>query len=95
MGMYEELAELALSEAERLGADYADVRAQVVRRELISVENRVLRSYESSEVLGIGVRVLISGAWGLASTTRPEREAVRETVSRAVGVARSSARRPR
>ena len=95
MGMYEELAELALSEAERLGADYADVRAQVVRRELISVENRVLRSYESSEVLGIGVRVLISGAWGLASTTRPEREAVRETVSRAVGIARSSARRCR
>ncbi len=93
--MYEDLAELALNEAARLGADHADVRIQVVRSEFVLVENKVLRSYESSEVSGLSVRVLVHGSWGLASTTRLERPAVREAVERALKIARSSAKRAR
>ena len=90
---YEDLAKSVLEEAARLGAEQADVRIQAVRSEFVFVENKVLRSYESSESLGLSVRVVVHGSWGLASTTCLEKSAVREAVEKAFKIARSSARR--
>ena len=91
--MPEELAELAVEEATRLGADYADARYGSITTEAVTVENLELRSYRSSSTRGIGVRVLLNGSWGFASTTVLERERVREAARKAVQMARAIAGR--
>ncbi len=62
-----ELEEI-LNRAVRLGARYADVRYQRYEYELITIENRELKSYESRSLTGVGIRVITSGV-GFASTS--------------------------
>ena len=88
----EDLLELSIERAGALGADYADARAQALGLEVVRVENKELRSYELSEMKGMGIRVLLKGCWGFASTTRLTREAILETVEKAIKIARASAR---
>ncbi len=85
----EEVVGLAL----RLGASWADARFQEYRYEYIVVENGVLKTFSSSFSVGLGVRVLVDGFQGFASTSRLDRESIREIVEKAVSVARSSSRR--
>ena len=87
----EDLLELSVKKAGELGADYADARAQALGLEVIRVENGELRSYELSETKGVGIRVLLNGRWGFASTTHLSREAVLEAVEKAIKIARASA----
>jgi len=72
------------------GAKYADSRFQDVRTTLIAVENGSLRSYESDRSTGVGVRVLVDGAWGLASSSVMDRVALRQKVTEAVRLAKAS-----
>jgi TldD protein len=92
-----ELTARALETARLRGAAYADVR--VVRRleESISVKSGRVEAVALIETEGLGVRVLVDGAWGFAATHRLEPAAVDETAARAVRIARASAtalRRP-
>lgn len=92
-----ELTARALETARLRGAAYADVR--VVRRleESISVKSGRVEAVALTETEGLGVRVLVDGAWGFAATHRLEPAAVDETAARAVRIARASAtalRRP-
>jgi TldD protein len=73
-----------------LGADYADSRFQDVRQTLIVVENGSLRSYESDRSTGVGIRVLVGGAWGLASSSMLKRTTLQQKVSEAVRLAKAS-----
>lgn len=72
------------------GAKYADSRFQDVRQTLIVAENGALRSYESDRSTGVGIRVLVDGAWGLASSSIMDRAALRQKVSEAVRLAKAS-----
>ena len=76
--------------ARDLGAKYSDARYQDVRTTLIVVENGSLRSYESNRSTGVGVRVLVDGAWGLASSSITDRATLRQKVSEAVRLAKAS-----
>lgn len=92
-----ELTERALETARLRGASHADVR--IVRRleESISVKSGRVEAVALTETEGLGVRVLVDGAWGFAATHRLEAAAVDETAARAVRIARASAsalRRP-
>ncbi len=92
-----ELTERALETARLRGAAYADVR--IVRRleESISVKSGRVEAVALSETEGLGVRVIVEGAWGFAATHRLEPAAADETAARAVRIARASAtalRRP-
>lgn len=64
-----ELAERALQAALDAGASYADVRVQEIETEELSVRNGVLETAEHGNSAGVGVRVLIDGAWGFAATS--------------------------
>jgi len=75
-----------------LGAQYADARYQDVRQTLIVAENGSLRTYESDRSIGVGVRVLVNGAWGIASSTQLSRATLRQKVSEAVRIAKASKR---
>ena len=86
-----ELAERALNTAQVKGASYADVR--VVRREsqAITVKNGKVEALTSRESLGFGVRVIASGAWGFASSSRLEPAEIDRVAAMAVSIARASA----
>jgi len=80
------LVERALS----LGAEYADARFQDVNQTLITAENGSLRSYESDRSYGVGIRVLLDGAWGIASSTVLDKAGLRRKVSEAVRMAKAA-----
>ena len=69
-------ANRAIDTAKRRGATYADARVMDIRQRDISTKNGEVGTLVESESLGIGIRVVASGAWGFASTDRLTREGV-------------------
>ena len=86
-----DLAVLALDEAVAAGASYADARAVVDASESLSVQSARVEGVERRTTRGVGVRVLVDGAWGFAGTARLSREEVVAAARRAVAIARASA----
>ncbi len=86
-----ELCLRGLDTAAKLGASYADVRVLLTRREDIVVKNERVASLEQSEDIGLGVRVIVNGAWGFAATREVTPEAIDKCVAQAVEIARASA----
>jgi TldD protein len=81
----------ALEDAVAGGAEYADARAVSRRSQSVSTKNREVDSVSDSESEGVGVRVLVGGAWGFACDPRRSAEGAREAARRAVAFARTSA----
>src|ERR1700723_2051121 len=73
------------------GASYADTRVMDVRQREITTKNGEVGTLRESESLGIGIRVIASGAWGFASTDRLTREGVQACAAQAVNIAKASA----
>src|SRR5687768_10028276 len=86
-----EAAEAALARAASLGASYADIRVNRYRRESIATRERQVQSVSRSTSYGLGLRVLVNGAWGFAATNRVEHGAARAAADEAVAIARANA----
>jgi TldD protein len=86
-----ELAYVAVEEALRLKATYADARFEAVGRERVTVAGGRLAVADASTERGLGVRVLHGGAWGFAAVGEPTRHDVGVAVRRAVELARAAA----
>ena len=87
----QEIADAALQAALDAGATYADVRVQEIDTEDLSVRNGVLETAERASSTGVGVRVLVDGAWGFAATSDLSGSAPAGAARRAVEVGRASA----
>ena len=87
------LSRYAVDAAVGSGADYADARAITRRAQHVSTKNGRVDSLSDSETEGIGVRVLVGGAWGFACDRRVSDEGARNAAARAVSFARASASR--
>jgi TldD protein len=83
-----ELCDAAVDAAVAAGASYADARVVVRRDQHVSTRNRKVDEVTDVESAGIGVRVLVGGAWGFASTR--DLTAADETALRAVRFASAS-----
>src|SRR5712692_10825147 len=81
----------ALDTAKIRGATYADVRVMHLRQRDLTTKNGQVGTLAQSESIGIGIRVLASGAWGFASTDRMTREGVAACAAQAVSIAEASA----
>ncbi len=81
----------ALDTAKRRGASYADARVMDIRHRDISTKNGEVGTLAESESLGIGIRVIASGAWGFSSTDRLTREGIDSCAAEAVAIAKASA----
>ena len=81
----------AINTAKRRGASYADTRVMDIRQRDISVKNGEVGTLVESESLGIGIRVIASGAWGFASTDRLTQEGIDACAAEAVAIAKASA----
>src|SRR5687767_459491 len=86
-----EAAEAALAHAASLGASYADIRINRYRRESIATRERQVQNVSRSTSYGLGLRVLVNGAWGFAATNRVEPAAARAAAAQAVAIARANA----
>jgi TldD protein len=80
----------AVDFAIKLGADFSDARFEKSRLKQISAVNGSLRTFNSSRRSGIALRAEVGGAWGVASTTKMDLNAVRETAKKALELAKKS-----
>ena len=87
-----DIAELALDVAVSSGARYADCR--VVQRGIQALEVKDGRFAEVSslEDEGVGIRVIVDGAWGFASVDRLDPDSLGDAARTACRIARASAR---
>ena len=84
----EKVLELAVSK----GADYADIRLiPFAASEEISVKNGVVENLEYNESAGFGVRVLLDGVWGFASSFKIGAKEMTQVVENAIQIAKASA----
>src|SRR5882762_3113950 len=87
-----EIANWALNLAQLRGATYVDARVISHRSRALSTKNGKVGGAEDSESLGMGIRVIASGAWGFAATDNLTRTSVEAAAALAVEVALASAR---
>jgi TldD protein len=87
-----QFCENALDLATSKGVQYADIRLipQSVSEE-ISVKSGVVENLEYSEMAGFGVRVLLGGVWGFASSFATTEKEVARVVDLAIQIAKASA----
>src|SRR3990172_12141473 len=86
-----DLALRALDSARSHGADYADVRVLRQQAESVTVRLQNVEALTYDESIGFGVRVLVGGYWGFASSHRMTLEEADRVAAEAVRIARASA----
>jgi TldD protein len=87
-----DVAERVLDTAAAGHAAYADCRLVQRTVQTMVVKNGAVARVALSEDEGIGVRVLVDGAWGFAGADRTDAASLDATVERALRIARASAR---
>jgi TldD protein len=85
------LADAALSAAKKLGATYADIRINRYRQESVSTREQQVQNVSRTQSYGFGVRVLVKGAWGFASSRDVGVDEARRVTAQAVEIARANA----
>ena len=80
----------AVDAAIAAGAEYADARAVVQRDQQVSTKNGRVETLVDAESEGVGVRVLVDGAWGFACSSRLNEGGARDAAARATGFARAA-----
>jgi TldD protein len=85
------LADAALDQARRLGAQHADFRVERIRGQRIRLSDARLQSLSDADDSGLAVRVVVDGTWGFASAVDLTPEAAAAAAASAVEVARVAA----
>ncbi|MEK7325627.1 MAG: DNA gyrase modulator, partial [Chloroflexota bacterium] len=85
-----DLMSRALDLATFRGAQYADVRVAQTTEQALSVKNGLVDALGFTESTGFGVRVLVDGAWGFASSRELSASEVDRVTDLAVKIAKAS-----
>lgn len=91
---WEDLAPIALENMRRWGAEYADLRIQTHREQVIGARNDRISHLEDEESRGLGVRALVDGAWGFAASALLTPDAIENAAREAVEMARAASKIP-
>src|SRR5947209_7795312 len=86
-----QLADIAISRAKKLGVTYADIRINRYRNESIFTREERVQNVSRTQSFGFGVRVLLKGAWGFAASHIVTPESARRITGQAVDIARANA----
>ncbi len=84
------MIERTIAESARIGADFVDVRINERTGTRVSVQDGRADEIYSSRAFGAGIRVLIDGMWGFASTNILERDELLSCLKDAASMARAS-----
>ena len=88
----EEYARLAVDQALKCGADYAEARVQSDIGHTFTLKNGSTEPITVTRKLGIGIRVIVDGSMGFASTNSLESPQIRSSAEAAVKTAKAAAR---
>jgi TldD protein len=88
--MMQDWANWSIETALRRGATYADVRVMDIRQRDLSTKNGDVGTLVEGETLGLGIRVIVNGSWGFASTDLLTKEGVQACAAQAVSIAKAS-----
>jgi len=80
-----------LRDLAKRGVDYADVRYEHSMHESLVAEQGRMAAISVSEGDGVGIRVLLKGSWGFASTPHVTLTSLKRAASQAIELARASA----
>ncbi|MEP6780954.1 MAG: TldD/PmbA family protein [Gemmatimonadaceae bacterium] len=80
----------ALNAAKDAGASYCDVRIGRYRRQSVNTRERQITGVSDSESYGIGIRALVNGSWGFASTSNMTKEGVIKAAREAARIAKAA-----
>ncbi|KAB8176391.1 TldD/PmbA family protein [Lysobacter maris] len=90
-GLKKRTADAALNVARQAGAGYCDVRiGRYLRQALMTREDKV-ENVINTESVGVGVRVLVDGAWGFAATSVVSEDGAAQAARQALAIARANA----
>jgi TldD protein len=84
------LCDTAVDAALGAGASYADARVVLRRAQLVATKNGQVEEISDLDSEGVGVRVLVDGAWGFAADRRTTEEGAREAALRATAFAKAA-----
>ena len=85
-----ELCDHAVAAALGAGASYADARVVVRRSQVVGTRNQRVERLDDNETEGIGVRVLVDGAWGFACDRRLTAEGAEAAAGKACSFAKAA-----
>jgi TldD protein len=84
------LADAALATAKQAGASYADIRINRYRNQFLFTRDRQVQNIVNTEDFGFGVRVMVDGTWGFASSSAVTKDDVAAIAKQAVGIAKAN-----
>jgi TldD protein len=87
-----DLADAALVAAKAAGASYADIRINRYRNQFIFTRDRRVQNIVNTEDYGFGIRVIVDGTWGFASSSLVQKDEVGKVAGQAVAIARANRR---
>ncbi len=87
-----QLADVALNTAKSNGATYTDVRIGRYLNQFINTRENKVQNIVNTESFGVGVRVIVKGTWGFASTNNVTVDGVKKATERAVAIAKANSK---
>ncbi|QSX74705.1 TldD/PmbA family protein [Lysobacter arenosi] len=86
------LADAAMGAATAAGASYCDVRIGRYLRQFVITREDKVQNVVNTESTGIGIRVLVNGAWGFAATNELGTQGVVKAAQQAAAIARANSK---
>jgi len=84
------VSDAAIPSAKGAGASHVDVRIERVRTGLLNLRDAKPETQADDTISGLGVRVIVGGAWGFASSPEISVDKARELALTAVSMAKTS-----
>jgi TldD protein len=91
-GEKKSLADAALNTAKANAATYADVRIGRYLNQFISTRENKVQGIVNTESFGVGIRVIVNGTWGFASTNNVTTDGIKKATERAVAIAKANSK---
>ena len=84
------VTQAAISSAQAAGASHVDVRIERTRTGLLSLRDAKPETQSDETLAGLGVRVIVNGAWGFASSPEISVATAKQLALTAVAMAKTS-----
>ena len=84
------VSDAAISTAKDAGASHVDVRIERTRNGLLSLRDARPETQSDETIAGVGVRVIVNGAWGFASSPEISVDVAKKLALTAVAMAKTS-----
>lgn len=86
------MADVALNTAKSMGATYADSRIGRYLNQYVFTREDKVQNVVNTESFGIGIRVIVNGTWGFASTNDVTEDGIKKATGQAVAIAKANSK---